>query len=146
MYHQLTEPERYTLSVLKRQGCSFRCIAQVLQRSPSTISREIGRNATVVQGKPRPLYVPSKAQEHANGRRSRSRRVKQHDRAVYAHVESLLVEQQWSPEQIACHLPEQVGTGISHMTIYRHVRHDQRQGGRLYKHLRQGGKRRRKRT
>jgi len=144
MYHQLTEPERYTLSVLKRQGCSFRCIAEVLQRSPSTISREVARNATVVQGKPRPLYVPSKAQEHANGRRSRSRRVKQHDQAVYAQVESLLVEQQWSPEQIAHQLVERVG--ISHMTIYRHVRRDQRQGGCLYKHLRQGGKRRRKRT
>lgn len=32
------------------------------------------------------------------------------------------------------------------MTICRHVRRDQRQGGQLYKHLRQGGKRRRKRT
>ena len=146
MYCQLTEPERYTLSVLKRQGCSFRRIAHMLQRSPSTISREIRRNATVVQGKPRPLYVPSKAQEHANGRRSRSRRIKQHDQAVYAHVESLLVQQQWSPEQIAHQLPERLSVGISHMTIYRHVRRDQRQGGPLYKHLRQGGKRRRKRT
>ena len=146
MYCQLTEPERYTLSVLKREGCSLRSIAQILQRSPSTISREVRRNATVVQSKPRPLYVPSKAQEHANGRRSRSRRVKQHDRLVYAQVESLLIEQQWSPEQIAHQLHEHLGARISHMTIYRHVRRDQRQGGLLYKHLRQGGKRRRKRT
>ena len=84
MYSQLTEPERYTLSVLKREGRSLRSIAQALSRSPSTISREIRRNATTVQGKPRPLYVPSKAQKHANGRRSRSRRVKQHEPAVYA--------------------------------------------------------------
>lgn len=27
MYHQLTEPERYTLSVLKREGRSLRSIA-----------------------------------------------------------------------------------------------------------------------
>ena len=146
MYCQLTEPERYTLSVLKREGCSLRSIAQILQRHPSTISREIRRNATVVQGKPRPLYVPSKAQEHAKGRRSRSRRIKQHDQGVYAHVESLLVQQQWSPEQIAHQIPQRLSVGISHMTIYRHVRRDQRQGGLLYKHLRQGGKRRRKRT
>jgi len=146
MYRQLTEAERYTLSVLKRQGHSLRSIAQVLQRSPSTISREIRRNATVVQCRPRPLYVPSKAHEHANGRRTRSRRVKQHDPAVYAHVEALLIKQQWSPEQIANQLPEQLGVRISHMTIYRHVRRDQRQGGRLHGHLRQGGKRRRKRT
>src|SRR3546814_11267556 len=32
------------------------------------------------------------------------------------------------------------------MTIYRHVRKDQRQGGGLFRHLRQGGKKRRKRT
>ena len=101
MYCQLTEPERYTLSVLKREGCSLRSIAQILQRNPSTISREVRRNATVVQGKPRPLYVPSKAQEHANGRRRRSRRVKHHAPAVYAYIEALLVETQWSPEQIA---------------------------------------------
>nr|WP_225540582.1 IS30 family transposase [Xanthomonas sp. XNM01] len=39
-----------------------------------------------------------------------------------------------------------VGAGHSHMTIYRFVRQDQRAGGYLYRHLRQGGKRRRKRT
>ena len=146
MYSQLTEPERYTLSVLKREGRSLRKIAHALQRSPSTISREIRRNATLVQGKPRPLYVPSKAHEHANGRRSRSRRVKQHDPAVYACIEALLSQQQWSPEQIANLLPQQVGARMSHMTIYRHVRHDQRRGGQLFTQLRQGGKRRRKRT
>ena len=146
MYCQLTEAERYTLSVLKRQGRSLRSIAQDLQRSPSTISREVRRNATVMQDRPRPLYVPSKAQEHANGRRTRSRRVKHHDPAVYAHVEELLCDQQWSPEQIANQVFEQRGVRISYMTIYRHVRRDQRHGGRLHTHLRQGGKRRRKRT
>lgn len=146
MYHQLTEPERYTLSALKREGHSFRSIAQALQRSPSTISREIRRNATVAQGKPRPLYVPSKAQEHANGRRSRSRRVKHHAPEIYARIEALLQEEQWSPEQIADASGMEVGGRISHVTIYRHVRKDQRQGGSLHRHLRQGGKRRRKRT
>ena len=146
MYHQLTEAERYTLSVLKRAGRSFRGIAQALQRSPSTISREVRRNATLDRHRPRPLYVPSKAHEHANGRRRRSRRVKHHAAAVYAWIEALLSEQQWSPEQIASTLLGQWGVRLSHMTIYRHVRRNQRAGGGLYRHLRQGGKRRRKRT
>jgi IS30 family transposase len=145
-YCQLTEAERYTLSVLKREGRSLRAIAHALQRSPSTISRELRRNATIDHHRPRPLYVPSKAQEHANGRRRRSRRVKHHGAEVYAHVEGLLAQAQWSPEQIASQLAEQLGVRLSHMTIYRHVRRNQRQGGRLYIHLRQGGKRRRKRT
>ena len=146
MYHQLTEMERYTLSVLKREGRSLRSIAQALQRSPSTISREVRRNATIARHKPRPLYVPSKAQEHANGRRRRSRRVKHHRPEVYEQVEVWLSEQQWSPEQIASQLLEQHQVQLSHMTIYRYLRRDQRQGGGLYRHLRQGGKRRRKRT
>ena len=90
--------------------------------------------------------MPSKAQEHANGRRSRSRRVKHHGPEVYAHIEARLREVQWSPEQIAQQMPDELGTTLSHMTIYRHVRRDQRAGGSLFKQLRQGGKRRRKRT
>ena len=49
MYHQLTEPERYTLSVLKREGRTFRAIAQTLGRSPSTISREVRRKRSMRQ-------------------------------------------------------------------------------------------------
>ena len=145
-YRQLTEAERYTLSALKREGWPLRNIAQALRRNPGTISREVRRNATIDRHRPRPLYVPSKAHEHANGRRRRSRRVRHHDPVVYEHVEALLAEQQWSPEQIASQLREQGKARLSHMTIYRHVRRDQRKGGGLYRHLRQGGKRRRKRT
>lgn len=146
MYDQLTEPERYTASALKRQGWSIRGIARALGRQPSTISREFRRNATTDHRKPNPLYIPSKAQEQANGRRRRSRRVKHHGPEVYAQVEALLIEEQWSPEQIAKALPERVGVKLSSMTIYRHVRRDQRTGGVMFRHLRHGGKRRRKRT
>lgn len=146
MYHQLTEAERYTLSVLKREGRSLRNIAQALQRSPSTISREIRRNATLDRNRPNPLYVPSKAHEHANGRRRRSRRVKHHSPEVYDWIERQLQQEQWSPEQLASQLPDCINARMSHTTIYRYVRLDQRRGGELYRHLRHGGKRRRKRT
>ena len=146
MYCQLTEAERYTLSTLKRARWSLRRIAKFMGRSPSTFSREVRRNATVDDRKPNPLYIPSKAQEQANGRRRRSRRVKHHAPEVYAEVEALLAQEQWSPEQIASQLPERIGVRLSHMTIYRHVRRDQRLGGWMFRHLRQGGKRRRKRT
>lgn len=146
MYNQLTEPARYTASVLKRQGWSIRSIARALGRAPSTISREFRRNATIDHRKPNPLYIPSKAQEHANARRRQSRRVKHHGPEVYVQVEALLAEEQWSPEQIAKTLPESLGVRLSYMTIYRHVRRDQRMGGVMFRHLRHGGKRRRKRT
>ena len=66
MYRQLTEGERYILSAYKRDKQSLRSIAKLLGRSPSTLSREVRRNATVDDRKPNPLYIPSKAQEQAN--------------------------------------------------------------------------------
>ena len=121
MCRQFTEGERYILSAYKRDKQSLRSIAKRLNRSPSTLSREVRRNATVDDRKPNPLYIPSKAQEQANGRRRRSRCVKHHAAEVYAEVEALLAKEQWSPEQIASQLPERLGVRLSHMTIYRHV-------------------------
>ncbi|MEZ0473001.1 IS30 family transposase, partial [Luteimonas salinilitoris] len=143
MYSQLTEQERYTLSVLRRDGQSFRSMARIMGRSPSTISREFERNRC---HRTDGAYRPSKAQERTNGRRRRSRQVSQHGPDVYGRVEALLRHAQWSPEQIARWLVRHGVARISHMTIYRHVRLDWREGGALRWCLRHGGKRRRKRT
>ena len=143
MYHQLTEQERYTLGVLKRQGRSMRSMARFLGRHPSTISREFGRNACHANDG---AYRPSKAQQRTNGRRRRSRSVRHHEQSVYTRIEGLLEEDEWSPEQIAHWLALHGIARISHMTIYRYIREDARYGGRLWACLRQGGKRRRKRT
>ena len=143
MYHQLTESERYTLSVLHRDGQSLRAIARVLERSPSTISREVRRNRC---HRTDGAYRPSKAQERTNGRRRRSRQVRRHDADTYERIEALLSHAQWSPEQIAHWLGLHGVVRISHMTIYRHVRRDRLAGGELRCCLRQAGKRRRKRT
>ncbi len=43
-YHHLTIEERICISKMSRQGDSFREIARVLGRNPSTISREYHRN------------------------------------------------------------------------------------------------------
>ena len=122
---------------------SGRTIARMLSRDPSTISREIRRNVChATDG----AYRPSKAQERTNGRRRRSRRTRQHDESVYAAIEGLLQDEQWSPEQIASWLAHHGIAWISHMTIYGHVHRDWREGGALRWYLRQGGKCRRKRT
>ena len=142
MYHQLTEHERYTLGLLRRQGLSSRGIARILGRAPSTISREIRRNACHATDS---AYRPSKAQERTNGRRRRSRRPRHQPPEVYEAIEALLRQEQWSPEQIACRLAQHGVAQISTMTIYRYVRRDQRQAGDLFWHLRQGGKKRRAR-
>ena len=68
-YHQLTSEERHTLSTLRKQGYSQRAIARALGRDPSTINREIRRNARRDGG-----YRAGVADAYARARRSRSRR------------------------------------------------------------------------
>src|SRR6516164_5780139 len=45
-YEHLTAEERATLMVMRADGCSQRAVARRLGRSPSTISRELARNAS----------------------------------------------------------------------------------------------------
>jgi transposase, IS30 family len=139
-YHQITSEERYMLSRLRVQGFSQAAIARWMQRHPSTISRELRRNRTMHDGR----YRVEKAIEKANGRRSRSRRNQRFTATDLRRVEQLL-NQQWSPEQISGHLRRTGRLRISHETIYRHVWHDRRYGGDLYRHLRGARKLRRKR-
>lgn len=139
-YHQITSGERYMLAALRKQGFNQSAIAKALGRHRSTISRELRRNAAKSTG----YYRPSKAQEMANGRRSRSRRNRQFSRADFRKVEALL-KRQWSPEQISGYLRRHDILSISHETIYQHVWLDRRLGGSLHTHLRGARKKRRKR-
>lgn len=45
-YTHLQAEERMTLASLRQQSWSIRAIAQLLGHSPSTVSRELGRNNT----------------------------------------------------------------------------------------------------
>lgn len=137
-YHQLTSEERYTLSVLRKQGHSQASIAREMGRHPSTISRELRRNRH--QGS----YKPTVAIEKTNGRRRRSRRTTRFDDSVFVLV-GVLLKAGWSPEQISGRLRREGRLRISHETIYRHVLEDKRGGGSLYKCLRCSQKKRRKR-
>lgn len=138
-YRQITSEQRYMLAALRMQGLRSSQIAVVLGCHRSTVSRELKRNCSVSDGR----YRADKAQERANGRRSRSRRNQQFTTADFAQVDALLA-QRWSPEQIAGRLAIESDISISHETIYRHVWRDKRFGGTLYTHLRCAQKRRRK--
>jgi IS30 family transposase len=139
-YHQITHEARSRISALRREGGWPAAIARRLGRHRSTISRELQRNCSPWDGG----YRPSKAQEQANGRRSRSRRNRRFDGRDWKLVETLLRED-WSPEQVAGSLEKAGRLSISHETIYRYVWADRAQGGDVYRHLRCATKRRRKR-
>jgi len=65
----LSFTEREEIAVLLAGGCGVREIARQLGRAPSTISRELQRNAAVRSG--RPEYRASTAQTHADRRARR---------------------------------------------------------------------------
>lgn len=132
-YHHLTEEERYQISALNKAGHSQVEIAELLGRSPATISRERHRNRGE-RG-----YRPKQAHRLACQRRevsaANARRVNACD---WLAIEVKLRED-WSPEQVSG------STGLaSTEAIYLHVYEDKRAGGDLHTHLRCQKKRRKR--
>lgn len=120
-YTHLTREERYQIYALKLAGQTQTQIANVLKRSPSTISRELIRN------RGRRGYRPKQAQTLSIERRAMNAR--QIDETVWQFAQDRLKEQ-WSPEQISDHAE------ISPETIYQRIYTDKRSGGLLWKNLR----------
>ena len=120
-YAHLTREERYQIFALKKAGHTQSEIATVLERSPSTISRELARN------RGRRGYRPRQAHLLAVGRRAvNARRI---DDETWLFAQERLREQ-WSPEQISGH------AAISPETVYQRVYADKRMGGSLWRNLR----------
>ncbi len=142
MYNHLTHAERCQIYALNKRGISVRGIACDLQRSPSTISRELCRNRGL-RG-----YRHEQAQRLATDRRHNSSCIpSKMNESLEQLIRDKLSIMQWSPEQISGWLkanPER-GQAISHEWIYQYIWADKRAGGTLYKHLRHHGKKYNKR-
>jgi len=132
-YHQITPAERYTLVTLLRQAPKMSCaaIGRLMGRHRSTIARELGRNGSRHDAS----YRYQRAQEQANGRRSRSRR-KSHFTAADWKLIADLLRDDLSPEQVSGRLRHEGRLHVSHETIYQHIWSDKRCGGQLYRRLR----------
>lgn len=139
-YQQLSDDERYQIGAMSRMKISVRGIARQLGRSPSTISREIRRNAYPTDGR----YKPKHACQMARGRRRRARRGTRYTMREWQIIRELL-RKKLSPMQVSGVLKRLAFISISHETIYQHVWDDRRTGGDLHTHLRQASKKRRKR-
>jgi IS30 family transposase len=139
MHAQITLEERYAINVMRKHHYSIRAMARELGRAPSTISRELRRNL-----RPTGRYVPDYAHSYATARRRRSRRNARITAETWEIVDRYL-RMDWSPEQVSGFLKAEGILKISHEAIYIHVWADKRAGGDLWRHLRQSGKRARKR-
>jgi IS30 family transposase len=97
-YSHLSQEDRDTLSVSLGEGKSLREIGRMLKRSPSTVSREIKRNAPPIHNG---YYLSHKAQTRADTRRqAASQRPRLKTGKIKAYVVRQL-RQRWSPEMIA---------------------------------------------
>ena len=114
-YGHFSLEERCQVAELHQAGHSVRQIATALDRSPSSISRELKRNRGVQIG-----YKPTYAQEQAAARRWKGSRLERN-----AELRGLVLDRLkrgWSPEQIAGWLARsKATTRISHETIYRFI-------------------------
>jgi len=118
-YKHLNPEERDILAVLKSKGHSIRQIAKVLNRSPSTLSRELERNAPPVY---KNYYLAHKAQQRDDMRKNQShRRQRLKNEFICGYVEQH-IQLGWSPELIAGRLSvEYPNQSISHEAIYQWI-------------------------
>jgi len=128
-YDQLSLDERYEIYRLHQSKTSLRQIGRIMGRHPSTISRELERNAL-----PRGEYKPTSADRIAMSRRRRLSRIERL-RQLRTYVDDRLA-MGWSPEQIAGRLRLE---GSEHTvgveTIYRYIYRPRRRSEKLWRFL-----------
>lgn len=130
-YKHLSPEERGAIMGMKLNGASCYAIGKALGRAPSTIARELQRNAPIVpkQGKRGPkLKLPPAYDAQSAGKQASINKHKRHlypklhaDGELWKSVKFLL-QNAWSPQQISLRFkrlyPGEVHLQVSHETIY----------------------------
>ena len=143
-YKHLNIGERESILKMLSEQKNMTLVAELIGRNKGTISRELSRNLSSTGE-----YKPHLAQRYYNKRRDASKqpyRLGQHGRLRrYVHNK---LKQYLSPEQIAGRIktdyPDDLQMRVSPLVIYNWVQRDKKTGGKLYKFLRQGHRKRRK--
>jgi IS30 family transposase len=115
----LSQDERIEIADLRHAELSIRQIAYQLGRAPSTISRELRRNATASG------YRPFEAHRRATARPARTHRRRIEKNGELAQMVGEFLAQRWSPEQISRQLrlrfPGQPAMRLCHESIYQAI-------------------------
>jgi IS30 family transposase len=104
-YVGLCDAERSEIEILLRRGCSIREIAEVLHRSPNTISREIKVNS--VKGEYRALKAKQKSRVARRSRRYQWRKIEHEPALRQFIIEKLSPPNHWSPDELSGYLKHQ---------------------------------------
>ena len=126
LYKHLSVEEREAIQRSLWEKKSLCNIAKELNRSVSTVSREIQKNLDSLG---RRMYIPRAAHERAQKKRkSRGRHDRLKNQTIRDYVISHL-KLRWSPEQISGRMSQDIGQTVSHEAIYQYIYHQiHRQG------------------
>jgi IS30 family transposase len=117
----LSREERYEIARLREQGLSVRQVAGRLRRPPSTVSRELARNADPRTGG----YQPERAHGLARRRQRRPKPSKLSRNPVLRAAVQGMLNRRYSPEQASGRLkvdyPADPEMRVSHETIYQSI-------------------------
>lgn len=118
-YKQLAESEREQIFVMLNSGQSVRGIAKVLDRHPSTISREVEKNHGRIKYRPHRAHGRALCKQQNAHKKDRLK-----SNALRIEVENML-NNNWSPEIIAGRLKFRTDLPqISHESIYQWIYSD----------------------
>ncbi len=136
----LTLKQRYDIEICLAKKMSISMIAEFIGKDKSVVSREIKRN-TDQRSK---VYRAELAHKKAVERQIAKPKKKHWNQAIEDYVIDLL-NKDYSPEQIAGRAKLEEINCVSTERIYQFIWADKKKGGQLYQHLRNRGKRYRKR-
>lgn len=116
-YQHFSIEERESLQYMWWERKSIRSMSKALNRSPSSVSRELKRNFPPEHK----VYTSRLANERAlNKRKSRGR----HDRLKNGAIRTFIIDhlkEGWSPEQISGRIERHINQKISHEAIYQYI-------------------------
>jgi len=120
-YTRLTDQERESISRGLAQHKSIRQLAKELNRSPSTISREIRRNRGRTSYR---AFLASRRAKAAASSRKRGKRKIEKQEGLLSYVMEKL-QREWSPEEISKRLKIEyawdMNMRVSHEAIYQYI-------------------------
>jgi IS30 family transposase len=136
-YQHFTLTERESLSEKLKEQKSIRQIAKEMNRSPSTISREVKRNWSKTTNRYHPWHATT---NYLHRRKACIRKTVLADPEKNRFVCEGL-DKFWSPEAISARWKQAGGKGLSHSTIYLAIKKKRIPGYTGKTHLRRRGKR-----
>lgn len=141
MMKQLTEGQRYKLQAYLQAGIKKDEIAHLLGIHRSTLYRELCRN----KWNPTDSYDADYAQYRYERRKEQRIRPQKFTECVKARATAMLVQLNYSPEQIVGRCKGLGFPMVSVERLYQWIWDDKRKGGDLYRSLRRKGRKHGKR-